>query len=55
MVGSIHTKNDDSIYSKLYPYPMRVADFVNGEIRDFKKKLGRARYFTTIDLKPGFH
>lgn len=114
VVATIRTENEDPIYSKLYPYPMGVADFVNMEIRnllkdgiirpsrspynnpvwvvdkkgtddlgntkkrlviDFRKlnsktisdrypipnvnvilsNLGKARYFTTLDLKSGFH
>ena len=114
IVATIRTTSDDPIYSKLYPYPMGVADFVNKEIKDLlanniirpsrspynnplwvvdkkgvdeegnrKKRLvtdfrklnkvtiddkypipsiamilanmGKAKYFTTLDLKSGFH
>jgi len=114
IVATIRTENDDPIYSKLYPYPMGVSDFVNsvtssllkdGIIRpsrspynnpvwvvdkkgtdengnkkkrlviDFRKlnskttadkypipnivailsNLGKAKFFTTLDLKSGFH
>ncbi|GBP98456.1 Retrovirus-related Pol polyprotein from transposon gypsy [Eumeta japonica] len=114
IVATIRTDNNDPVYSKLYPYPMGVADFVNSEIRnllkngiirpsrspynnpiwvvdkkgkdehgninkrlviDFRKlnqktiddrypipdvtvilsNLGKARFFTTLDLKSGFH
>jgi ribonuclease HI len=114
IVATIRTENEDPIYSKLYPYPMGVSDFVNTEtdsllkdgiirpsrspynnpvwvvdkkgtdengnkkkrlVIDFRKlnsktiadkypipnivailsNLGKARYFTTLDLKSGFH
>lgn len=114
IVGTIRTESNDTIYSKLYPYPMGVTDFVNSEIRDLlknkiirpsrspynnpvwvmdkkgtgefgnnKKRLvidfrklnqktiadkypipnvstilsnfGKAKYFTILDLKSGFH
>ncbi|KAH8241145.1 hypothetical protein KR038_006285, partial [Drosophila bunnanda] len=114
IVGTIRTENEDPIYSKLYPYPMGVSDFVNTETQamlrdgiirpsrspynnpvwvvdkkgtdergntkkrlviDFRKlnlktindkypipnvvfilaNLGKAKYFTTLDLKSGFH
>lgn len=112
--ATIRTSTNDAIYSKSYPYPMGVADFVNEEIKnllkdkiirpsrspynspiwvvdkkgidkdgnrkkrlviDFQKlnavtiddkypipnisvilsNLGEAKYFTTLDLKSGFH
>jgi len=31
IIGTIRTENEDPIYSKLYPYPMGVSDFVNIE------------------------
>lgn len=34
VVGSIRTVDDSPIYSKLYPYPAGVSDFVNKEIRE---------------------
>ena len=114
IVATIRTECEDPIYSKFYPYPMGVTDFVNNEIKDLlrngiirpsrspynnpiwvvdkkgideignKKKrlvidfrklnqrtiddkypipnittilsnLGKARFFTTLDLKSGFH
>lgn len=114
IVATIRTENEDPIYSKLYPYPMGVVDFVNTEVRnllkdgiirpsrspynnpvwvvdkkgtddlgntkkrlviDFRKlnsktisdkypipnvnvilsNLGKAKYFSTLDLKSGFH
>lgn len=114
IVATIRTETNDPVYSKLYPYPMGVADFVNSEIRnllkngiirpsrspynnpiwvvdkkgkddrgnalkrlviDFRKlnqktiddkypipdvtsilsNLGKAKFFTTLDLKSGFH
>lgn len=114
IVATIRTDSSDPVYSKLYPYPMGVADFVNNEIKellkngiirpsrspynnpiwvvdkkgkdehgnakkrlviDFRKlnsitiddkypipevnvilsNLGKARFFTTLDLKSGFH
>lgn len=113
-VATIRTEDDQPIYSKLYPYPMGVSDFVNKEtnallkdgiirpssspynnpvwvvdkkgtdekgntkkrlVIDFRKlnlktiddkypipnvvsilsNLGKARFFTTLDLKSGFH
>lgn len=29
IIATIRTENEDPIYSKLYPYPMGVSDFVN--------------------------
>ena len=114
VVATIRTRDNDPIYSKSYPYPMGVTDFVNNEIKelldsniikpsrspynspiwvvdkkgvdeqgykkkrlviDFKKlntatvddkypipnisvilsNLGEAKFFTTLDLKAGFH
>lgn len=114
IIATIRTNSDDPVYSKLYPYPMGVADFVNTEIKDLLKNgvirpsrspynnpiwvvdkkgkdehgnmkkrlvidfrklnnitvddkypipevtvilsnLGKARFFTTLDLKSGFH
>jgi len=114
IVATIRTEDDQPIYSKLYPYPMGVSDFVNKEthallkdgiirpssspynnpvwvvdkkgtdeegntkkrlVIDFRKlnlktiddkypipnvvsilsNLGKARFFTTLDLKSGFH
>ena len=34
IIATICTTNNDSVYSKLYPYPMGVAEFVNKEIKD---------------------
>ena len=31
LVGTIHITNISLIYSKSYPYPMDVSDFVNSE------------------------
>ncbi|KAH8398930.1 hypothetical protein KR222_005069, partial [Zaprionus bogoriensis] len=33
VAATIRTENNDPVYSKLYPYPMGVADFVNEEIK----------------------
>lgn len=114
IVATIRTTDNEPIYTKLYPYPMGVADFVNNEVRDLLKNgiikpsrspynnpvwvvdkkgtdeqgntkkrlvidfrklnrkttddkypipdvtmilanLGKAKYFTTLDLKSGFH
>lgn len=114
IVATIRTNSSDPVYTKLYPYPMGVADFVNNEVKellhngiirpsrspynnpvwvvdkkgkdeygnskkrlviDFRKlnsitiddkypipqipvilsNLGKARFFTTLDLKSGFH
>lgn len=114
VTATIRTVDDDPIYSKLYPYPWGVADFVDSEIKcllkdgiirksrspynnpiwvvdkkgtdemgnrkkrlvmDFRKlnqktiadkypmpsismilaNLGNATYFTTLDLKSGYH
>lgn len=114
IVATIRTQDNEPVYSKLYPYPMGVADFVNCEIKellangiirpsrsphnspvwvvdkkgvdemgnrkkhlviDFRKlnaktiddkypmpnipmilsNLRKANYFTTLDLKSGFH
>jgi len=114
IVATIRTEDKQEVYSKLYPYPNGVADFVNKEITqllkdgiirpsrsaynspawvvdkkgvdtngnknkrlviDFRKlnektiadrypmpsiqmilaNLGKAKYFTTLDLKSGYH
>ncbi|KAH8314207.1 hypothetical protein KR074_002881, partial [Drosophila pseudoananassae] len=114
VIASIRTTSDEPVYSKLYPYPMGAADFVNNEIKellqngiirpsrspynspawvvdkkgtddngskkkqlviDFRKlnertiadrypmpsipmilaNLGKAQFFTTLDLKSGYH
>lgn len=114
VIATIRTEDENPIYSKLYPYPMGVSEFVNTETQDLlengiirpsqspynnpvwvvdkkgtdeqgrKKKrlvidfrklnkktiddkypipniasilsnLGTAKYFTTLDLKSGFH
>ncbi|KAH8405452.1 hypothetical protein KR222_004535, partial [Zaprionus bogoriensis] len=114
VVATIRTEDEEPIYSKLYPYPMGVADFVDSEVKnllkdkiiqkskspynnpiwvvdkkgvdekgnkkkrmviDFRKlnsktiadkypmpnismilaNLGPAKYFTTLDLKSGYH
>ncbi|KAH8332277.1 hypothetical protein KR074_008542 [Drosophila pseudoananassae] len=114
VIATIGTTSDEPVYSKLYPYPMGAADFVNNEIKellqngiirpsrspynspawvvdkkgtddngskkkrlviDFKKlnertiadrypmpsipmilaNLGKAQFFTTLDLKSGYH
>lgn len=33
IVATINMENDEPIYSKLYPYPMGVSEFVNSEIK----------------------
>ncbi|KAH8304894.1 hypothetical protein KR018_008500, partial [Drosophila ironensis] len=114
VVATIRTEDEEPIYSKLYPYPMGVANFVDSEVKnllkdkiiqkskspynnpiwvvdkkgvdeagnkkkrmviDFRKlnsktiadkypmpnismilaNLGQAKYFTTLDLKSGYH
>ena len=114
ILATIRTRSDEAIYSKSYPYPMGVADFVSSEIKDLLKNriirpsrspynnpvwvvdkkgfnedgnrkkrlvidfrklnavtiddkypipnisviisnLGKAKYFSTLDLKSGFH
>ena len=37
VIATIRTSTNDPIYSKSYPYPMRVADFVNTEIKELLK------------------
>lgn len=37
IVATIRTTSDDPVYSRHYPYPMGVADFVNNEIQDLLK------------------
>lgn len=37
IVANIRTSDQDPVYSKLYPYPMGVADFVNEEIKQLLK------------------
>lgn len=71
VVATIRTQDNEPVYSKLYPYPMGVSDFVNKEIKDLLKNgiirssrspnismilsnLGKAKYFTTLDLKAGY-
>ena len=34
IIATIRTENDDPIYSKLYPYPLGISDFVNNETFD---------------------
>lgn len=34
VVATIRTENEDPVYSRLYPYPLGVSDFVNKEIQD---------------------
>lgn len=34
IVATIRTKHEEPIYSKLYPYPLGVADFVENEIKE---------------------
>ncbi|KAH8295564.1 hypothetical protein KR054_009057, partial [Drosophila jambulina] len=34
VIATIRTTNDEPVYSKLYPYPMETADFVNNEIKE---------------------
>ncbi|KAH8252073.1 hypothetical protein KR032_002658, partial [Drosophila birchii] len=34
VVACIRTENDEPVYSKMYPFPMGAADFVNKEIKD---------------------
>ncbi|KAH8294552.1 hypothetical protein KR054_009037 [Drosophila jambulina] len=114
VIATIRTMSDEPVYSKLYPYPMGAADFLNNEIKellqngiirpsrspynspawvvdkketddngskkkrleiDFRKlnertiadrfpmpsipmilaNLGKAKFFTTLDLKSGYH
>ena len=114
IIATIRTEDENPIYSKLYPYPLGVSEFVNNEtidmlrdniirpsrspyknpvwvvdkkgvdergnnkkrlVIDFRKlnsktvddiypipnivailsNLGKAKYFTTFDLKSGFH
>lgn len=37
IVGSLRAEYEEPIYSKFYPYPMIVADFVSSETRDLLK------------------
>ncbi|KAH8265090.1 hypothetical protein KR044_003971, partial [Drosophila immigrans] len=37
VVAYIRTEDNESVYSKIYPFPMGVADFVNREIKDLLK------------------
>lgn len=37
IIANIPTEDDRPIYSKLYPYPMGVADFVNKEMKALLK------------------
>ncbi|KAH8339716.1 hypothetical protein KR074_004260, partial [Drosophila pseudoananassae] len=114
VVAYIRTEDNEPVYSKMYPFPMGAADFVNNEIKDLLKNgiirpsrspynnpiwvvgkkgtdvsgspnkrlvidfrklnsktiadkytmpsismilsnLGKASYFTTLDLKSGYH
>jgi len=34
VIATIRTKSDEPAYSRLYPYPMGAADFVNNEIKE---------------------
>lgn len=34
IVATIRTSSNEAVYSKLYPYPMGVTDFVNSEVKD---------------------
>ncbi|KAH8316073.1 hypothetical protein KR074_008459, partial [Drosophila pseudoananassae] len=34
VIATIRTTSDEPVYSKLYPYPMGAADFVNNEIKE---------------------
>ena len=34
IIATIRTENDDPIYSKLYPYPLGVSEFVNNKTTD---------------------
>jgi len=34
VIATIRTKSDEPVYSRLYPYPMGAADFVNNEIKE---------------------
>jgi len=49
-VATIRTEDDQPIYSKLYPYPMGVSDFVNKETNALLKDgiSGPRRHLTTI-------
>ncbi len=114
VVATIRTEDNEPVYSKMYPFPMGAADFVNQKIKDLLKNgiirpsrspynnpiwvvgkkgtdlsdapnkrlvvdfrkfnfktvadkypmpsinmilsnLGKAKYFTTLDLKSGYH
>lgn len=35
--AAIRTKDEDAVYSKSYPYPPGLSDFVNNEISDLLK------------------
>lgn len=37
IIGTIRTENEDPIYSKLYPYPIGVSEFVNSETQALLK------------------
>jgi len=37
VVATIRTEDDNPVYSKTYPHPMGVAEFVNKEIKDLLK------------------
>lgn len=37
IVATIRTESEDPLYSKLYPYPMGVVDFVNMEVQNLLK------------------
>lgn len=34
IVVTVRTEDNEPVYSKLYPYPMGVAEFVNSEIKE---------------------
>lgn len=37
IIATIRTETNEPVYSKLYPYPMGAADFVNTEIKQLLK------------------
>lgn len=37
IIAAIRTETNEPVYSKLYPYPMGAADFVNTEIKQLLK------------------
>jgi len=48
-IGTIRTENDDPIYSKLYPYPIGVSDFVTQAMsRDGLIRPSRSSYYNPV-------